>query len=272
MLASRIATALVLAPLVLAGVFYLPAIWFAAVFWLAAALACYEWAGLLQLQKIWQRLLYVAVFAAGAAFLYQNPSLYLPVLQLVAALWLFAVLAVLIFPRGQKIYQQRVFMAFLGQALVVGAWVALIVIRHQPQGAMWLVWALVLVWGADIGAYFAGRAIGGRKLAPAVSPGKTWSGAIGGLCSAVVISLIGLYWLDVSLIVWIVPMVCLIVLSIFGDLFESVLKRATGVKDSGTLLPGHGGVLDRIDALLAVLPVFALYLLVVHTPQLEPIV
>lgn len=271
MLASRIATALVLAPLVLAGVLYLPQFWFACLFWLLAAFGCYEWAGFLRLSSVWQRLLYVGAFGVCAGMLYLNPHLYLPTLKIVSLLWGLAVLAVVMYPRGETIYRQPVTMALLGLALMVGAWVGLVVIRSQPQGAFWLIWALVLVWGADIGAYFAGRAIGGAKLAPAVSPGKTWSGAIGGFVCASMICVLGLYWLDAALLVWVPAMFGLIVLSIFGDLFESVLKRATGIKDSGTLLPGHGGVLDRIDALLAVLPVFALCLFLMQATELEPI-
>jgi phosphatidate cytidylyltransferase len=115
------------------------------------------------------------------------------------------------------------------------------------------------VWAADIGAYFAGRRFGKRKLAPAVSPGKSWEGALGGLACALLVSLTFAYALAVP---WGAPLllftVLVAVLSIFGDLFESVLKRTAGVKDSGGLLPGHGGVLDRLDALLPALPLAAL--------------
>jgi phosphatidate cytidylyltransferase len=115
------------------------------------------------------------------------------------------------------------------------------------------------VWAADIGAYFAGRRFGRRKLAPAVSPGKSWEGALGGLACALFVSLAFAHALAVP---WGAPLllftVLVAVLSIFGDLFESVLKRTAGVKDSGGLLPGHGGVLDRLDALLPALPLAAL--------------
>lgn len=258
MLRNRILTALVLAPLALAGVLYLPAHWFALVFWAVAALGSYEWAGLLHLEKSWQRVAYVAVFGLLAIFLYGQPGLYEPILIAGCVLWCGAIVAVLVFPRGEALFRSVAFMALLGLLVVVCAWVALIVIRAQPQGGYWLIWLLVLVWGADIGAYFAGRAFGDRKLAPAVSPGKTWAGAIGGFLSAALLCSVGLVWLDAPWLGWWVVMVGLIVVSVFGDLFESVLKRSTGVKDSGTLLPGHGGVLDRIDSLLAVLPVFGL--------------
>jgi phosphatidate cytidylyltransferase len=120
-------------------------------------------------------------------------------------------------------------------------------------------WLLVLVWSADVGAYFAGRRFGRRKLAPAVSPGKTWEGAFGGML--VSLALCGGALLVLGLPAWwLLAVAGLVVVSIFGDLFESVIKRVRGVKDSSNLLPGHGGILDRIDSLLAVLPVFALIL------------
>jgi phosphatidate cytidylyltransferase len=258
MLLTRIITALVLAPLALAGVFWLPPAWFAVLFWAVAALGCFEWASLLHLEKTPQKLIYVAGFGLLAAGLYFGLVPYALSLWLGAVTWLFAVIAVLFFPKGTEIYRNRVLMGLLGWVLFVAAWSALVVIRSAPQGSLWLVWLLVLVWGADIGAYFSGRAWGKRKLAPAVSPGKSWEGAIGGFIVAGVLCGAGASLLGADLALWLPLTAGLIVLSVFGDLFESVMKRSSGVKDSGTLLPGHGGVLDRIDSLLAVLPVFAL--------------
>ena len=258
MLLSRILTALVLAPIALAGVFLLSPGWFALVFGSAAALACYEWANLLHLHKIWQKLVYVAVYGGLAGAFYFAETGYALALYLGAGVWMFAVLGVLLFPKGTDIYRQRVLMALLGWAIFVAAWSGLVVIRAAPQGSFWLLWLFVLVWGADIGAYFAGRAFGKRKLAPAVSPGKTWEGAIGGFLLAGTLCAVGAVLLQADLSLWLPLTAGLIMLSVFGDLFESVMKRSSGVKDSGTLLPGHGGVLDRIDSLLAVLPVFAL--------------
>ena len=118
----------------------------------------------------------------------------------------------------------------------------------------------LFVAAADIGAYFAGRAFGAKKLAPAVSPGKTWEGVGGGAVLAASVCGVGLLFFPVQWPLWMALSIGLVAVSIFGDLFESLVKRATGVKDSGTILPGHGGVLDRIDSLLAALPVFALLL------------
>jgi phosphatidate cytidylyltransferase len=135
---------------------------------------------------------------------------------------------------------------------------ALLWLRDDPV-AGWanVLFVLVLIWSSDIGAYLAGRLIGGPRLAPLISPGKTWSGAAGGLLAAIAFG-----WLTASLLHSpVAPLrlvalaVCLGVVSQVGDLFESMLKRHFGVKDSGRLIPGHGGLLDRLDALLAVAPV-----------------
>ncbi len=258
MLLTRIITALILAPLALAGVFLLPPAWFALIFWAVAALGCYEWANLLHLQQVWQKLLYVAAYGLLALLFYVGGENYQMALMGGACIWLAAIVAVLIYPRGAALYRQRLVMGLLGLGIFVAAWSGLVVIRAAEQGSYWLVWLFVLVWGADIGAYFAGRSFGKRKLAPAVSPGKTWEGAFGGFLLAILLCGLGAYLLQANLLVWVPLTATLIVLSVFGDLFESVMKRASGVKDSGTLLPGHGGVLDRIDSLLAVLPVFGL--------------
>ena len=129
-------------------------------------------------------------------------------------------------------------------------------------GYRFIIWAFAVAWSVDTGAYFAGRALGRYKLAPRLSPGKTWEGVAGGICAGLAVGL-GLAWaLDLgSLAEWGVVAVSLSIVAVFGDLFESAVKRAFGTKDSGALLPGHGGVLDRVDSTIAVVPVFALWLL-----------
>ncbi len=137
---------------------------------------------------------------------------------------------------------------------------ALIVLRDQPQGLLLTFWAMALVWAADSAAYFTGRAIGGPKLAPQISPNKTWSGFVGGLAGAT-IGAFGLVWLFALPIqlAYVTPL--LAILSVIGDLYESNLKRQAGVKDSGKVLPGHGGLLDRLDGLVFVAPPAALLVL-----------
>jgi phosphatidate cytidylyltransferase len=136
---------------------------------------------------------------------------------------------------------------------------ALIVIRRQPggDGLLWALWALALVWATDIGAYFAGRAIGGPKLWPAVSPNKTWAGLIGGMAAASLFAAV-LHTAAGLPLRLTVATPALAVLAQGGDLYESWLKRRAGAKDSGALLPGHGGVMDRLDGVVPVAPVAAL--------------
>ncbi|MEP7007661.1 MAG: phosphatidate cytidylyltransferase [Sphingomonas bacterium] len=134
---------------------------------------------------------------------------------------------------------------------------SLLLIRHQKEGVVFTLWALALVWACDIGAYFAGRTIGGPKLAPAISPNKTWAGLIGGVVAA---SAFGALMHSACGLPWRLTLATpvLAVLAQGGDLFESWLKRQAGVKDSGNILPGHGGILDRLDGLVPVAPVAAL--------------
>lgn len=137
---------------------------------------------------------------------------------------------------------------------------ALVVLRRHEDGLLLASWAMALVWATDIGAFFAGRTIGGPKLAPAISPNKTWAGLIGGVIAAALFGWALATWAGLA---W--PLAAaspaLAVLAQIGDLYESTLKRRAGVKDSGNVLPGHGGVLDRLDGLVPVAPVAALLVL-----------
>lgn len=148
-----------------------------------------------------------------------------------------------------------------GGALYVGLPVlALLVLRSQENGLLLTFWAMALVWACDSGAFFAGRFIGGPKLAPAISPNKTWAGFVGGLIAAALFAFALVAWAGLPLALALATPV-LAVLAQLGDLYESNLKRRAGVKDSGNLLPGHGGLMDRLDGLVAVAPVAALLVL-----------
>lgn len=261
MLRTRIITALILAPLAVAGIFLLPSNAFAVVFWCAAALGAWEWAGLMGLRHPAARGAWVALYGASAFWLYARPDLYGVVLYGGWVVWGTALIAVLSYPRGAWMFRNPVSLGLQGFVIMLGAWLSLVVIQQREDGPLWLLWLFLLVWGADIGAYFAGRAFGRHKLAPQVSPGKTWEGVLGG------ISLAGIACGGI-LLAWqpgpeamLLGMFALIFVSVVGDLLVSVAKRATGVKDTGTLLPGHGGVMDRIDSIVAVLPFLAVVLL-----------
>ncbi len=159
---------------------------------------------------------------------------------------------------GRSVRRWQWVAALLGVAIIWSAWVGAVVVHTAPNGDHWLVWLFFLVSAVDIGAYFAGTAWGRRKLAPSLSPAKTWEGVAGGAALSILVcggALAALGRLDAAAGAVIV---LLIAVSVFGDLLESLLKRQSGVKDSGTLLPGHGGLLDRVDSELAALPAFAL--------------
>jgi phosphatidate cytidylyltransferase len=251
-------------PLVVLGVLFLNQTHFALLLLLAMLIAAWEWSALIPLQLLYSRLAYLVLtlaltalawhFAAGEVFV--NSLLWAAMLW-----WLFVLFWIGRPELGRELTAvHSLAKAVLGQGLLISAWLALVVLHSRPdQGPHWVLYLLVLVWVADSGAYFAGHAFGRIKLAPLVSPGKTWEGVFGALigCSLFAFgyaSYIGMSGARLSSFI----LVCLVTVlfSIVGDLLESLMKRQRGVKDSGTLIPGHGGILDRVDSLLAAAPVF----------------
>ena len=212
----------------------------------------HEWARLCRLANAWLYAVGVAL-AFGGIYAAGEPAIRLT--YVVAAL--FWVLAVPLWLARGVNPQPRLALLVAGFLVLVPA--ALAFAELPPERVLQV---LVLVWAADTAAYFVGRAWGRRKLAPAVSPSKTWEGAWGGIAGAVAYAIIGGTFLSGvgAWPVYAVVAVLLGVISIVGDLFESAAKRQAGVKDSGTLLPGHGGILDRVDSATAVLPIAALLL------------
>jgi phosphatidate cytidylyltransferase len=258
MLLRRVITALCLAAVALIGIFLLPVWGFALLFAVAAGAGTYEWSGFLQNATRGKRRLYVALYAVFIALIFQNAWLYSYTVLAAAIVWLGLIVLVLAYPRGRSLYTRSWLVGVVGQLLMVGAWASLVMIREMPYGDYWLLWMLLLTTATDVGGFFSGRALGRRKLAPSLSPGKTWEGAAGGMLLALVICLTALLMLsNWSVGVAVLLTMGLVVVAIFGDLFESLLKRSTGLKDSGGLLPGHGGVLDRIDSIIAVAPILA---------------
>lgn len=260
MLRTRVATALVLLALLLAVLFWLPAV--AAVGCLGAIvlLGAWEWAGFAGLAGTLRRLGYVAAVALGCAlaFATSGSSATLAGWMAAAALWWLVALAWLTL-RPHMV--NRALTALAGLAVLVPAWLGLArlyLAGVPPRGSWLLLFMLLLVWAADIGAYFAGRRFGHLKLAPAVSPNKSWEGVLGGALLTLAVGLVGASTFQAPLVPFLGLVGAVFVSSIVGDLTESMFKRFAQLKDSGSLLPGHGGVLDRIDSITSAVPFYVL--------------
>lgn len=261
MLWQRVVTALLLLPVVLGAIFFLPKAWFAAFVAVPVLLAGHEWARMAPVCRNTFMGLLALALAGTAAAEFLMPGAPQPLLWGALLFWLVALVFVVRYPRDTFWYRNRALMYLAGLTLLVPAWYAVVVLQGRPHGGLWLLGGFLIVWGADVGAYFAGRAFGRRKLAVHVSPGKSVEGAAGGLLLTLALGYGVCRWfaLDGAATLGVLLLVAVATLaSILGDLFESMVKREAGVKDSGTLLPGHGGVLDRIDSVTCALPVYAL--------------
>jgi phosphatidate cytidylyltransferase len=183
-----------------------------------------------------------------------DPELVGLVLKIALGWWFAALAWMFFFPTPIA----RSLAAVCGVLVIVPAWLSLdFLYLKSPE---LLLFALLIVWIADIGAYFVGKGFGRVKLAPQISPGKTWEGVLGGLCAVMVLAAMGSQVLEIDIAVLIPFCLAVAMLSIVGDLTVSMFKRNAGLKDSGTLFPGHGGILDRIDSVAAAAPLFALAL------------
>lgn len=262
MLLQRVITALLLLPPILGPVIFLSTPWVYAVFSLVALLAAWEWSALMGLSGRRPRIVYVLLIALALGLSGYLGTLGFGRWILIAGVvwWLGAPGLIVGFPENFRRAPWGLWqLGAAGALMLVPAMLGLATLHHG--GMLRIFFLFGLVWMADIGAYFAGRAFGRRKLAPNISPGKTIEGAIGGTLAALLILLSAPWVFGFGRFDW-TPLVllCLLVIvaSIVGDLTESLFKRLRGVKDSGRLLPGHGGVLDRVDSLLAAAPVLAL--------------
>ncbi len=269
MLIQRVITALVLLAILLPALFASNPTWFALLTLAMIAAAGWEWSRLNGRAGA-AALVYGAVLAALCAGTFYLVGFNVPAWcwWLAGGLWVLGGVRALAAGVAGWPKLSPVLRLVLGAVLLWAAWLALIVARQR--GINFLLSAMCLVWMADIAAYFAGKALGRRKLAPAISPGKSWEGAIGGLVGVIVLGVVWVHVIDVRVpvdsasmyavlvqrlgVVSVLALVFLSAMSVVGDLFESLVKRAAGAKDSSQLLPGHGGVLDRVDALLPVLP------------------
>ncbi len=262
MLRTRILTAAVLACILLTGLFFLPPPWAVLAFGAVFTIAAWEWGGFGTLRG---RRAARALYAAGVAMMLflawrwsAAPRQLLLLLGAACAWWMLALLWLALAP----VRHRPVLALICGLPVLVPAFVALARMVVTTQGATHgpkvVLWLVLLVIAADVGAYFAGRTWGRRKLAPRVSPGKTVEGALGGLVLVALVAWRGGAQLGLPAVPVIAFGCAVGIFSIIGDLTESMFKRAAGLKDSGAMLPGHGGLLDRIDSLTAAAPLYAL--------------
>ena len=253
-LRKRIITAVVLAVLFLAVLLWLPPIATVIVVTALVLAGAWEWSAFLRPTLSIARVAYVALLALlllGVRYLAADPEVRHLILIAALVWWLVALGWIIFAPRSVASWSA----GLAGVLALVPAWVALVWLRYLPNGQYWVLFTLLLVWGADIGAYFAGHRFGRTRLAPDVSPGKTWEGVVGGFALSAIVAVAGSAWFALPLYAFVPLCLAAVGFSIVGDLTESLLKRFAGVKDSGTLFPGHGGVMDRIDSVTGAAPV-----------------
>ena len=278
---QRIITALIIAPLAIAGVFLLPLelfmLFLAAIFILASK----EWSYFVSKKKsglvlyLFALLLGITVFNLPVEQIWVNGSVnpFVNYCLIVAAIWwCLSLLMVISYPKTAVIWtNNKVIKSVMGLCTLIPFFWGMLLLRSvniQDDfyfGAQLLMFVFVLVWAADTGAYFCGKRFGKHKLAPSVSPGKTIEGFIGGLLSAMLVALVGSLFFAIpmeKMLLFFIAAFVTTCVSALGDLNESIFKREAGLKDSGNLLPGHGGILDRIDSLTAAVPVFAVIYLI----------
>ena len=275
MLKLRILTAVILGPLILWSVIAFSHRALAIELGLVLVIAAWEWARLAGIQNQFGRVVY-SIFIASAMFaltvlLHTRNELLQPILIVVALWWLAALVIIIVFDTQQRQEQKIMTVSNIvinlvsGLIILLGAFVSIIGLHQAPQyGYVFILILLALIWLADSAAYFSGKAFGKHKLAPHISPGKTWEGVLGALIATLIAAYMVTHYLHYSgttTVLFILIALCTVLISVVGDLLESLFKRRAGVKDSSHLLPGHGGILDRIDSLVAAAPVFLLGLM-----------
>lgn len=281
MLKQRIITAIILAPLAIAAIFYMSLENFAIFIMAVMAIGAWEWGPLMGFENKRRRIAFMMatiILISGIWYYFPLISLWNEqaqlestikyILWIAVAWWLVSAALTFLYPRYSSFWSShRSIRGVFGWLTLVPTWLAFVVLRSNDyvvdpyQGAQLIMFLFLMVWSADVGAYFVGKSIGKHKLMPNVSPGKTMEGFIGGVifaCLLVAIAGANLNWNQQQFILVIGVTVVITTISVLGDLNESMFKRQAGIKDSGTILPGHGGILDRIDSLTATAPIYAL--------------
>ena len=254
MFKQRLIMALILIPLVLGGIYYLPSIYFSVVVFAILGLMLYEWQQFIDLPEIENPILKFCVLFIGVllSMKFWTLFIYLDIL-----FWGAITLWIIAYPKYQDFWGQSSLMT-INCWILLGVFAALVIeLQMDDYGKNELVAVMLLVWAADTGAYFVGRRWGQHKMIPLVSPGKSWEGLFGGVSLALIVGGIETLWMNpFSQGQWFAVVFISVLISVIGDLWMSALKRRSHLKDTGHLIPGHGGILDRLDSLIAALPVF----------------
>lgn len=279
MLKQRIITALILAPLALFAILYLPLFAFEVMIALVVGLGAWEWSSMSGITRTITKSAYAALVVGICLCLsillptdliwYQGQlnSLYSYILMIASIWWIISLAMIIAYPKFTSVwYTSKILRGVFGFLTLIPTWVAIVTLRTSLfdidpyYGASLIFYVLGIVWAADIGAFFVGVKFGKHKLRPEVSPGKTLEGLMGGIfASSAIIAFAALHYQVEPARIWLHILVGALTVGVsaLGDLNESMFKRCAGIKDSGKLLPGHGGVMDRIDSLTAAFPVFA---------------
>ena len=270
MLKLRIITALCMASLFVAMLFLLPSLWFAIAVLPLVMMGGWEWSKLIKIRSTVARVMYLSALMFiifGISVWLGLPDNFLAqqaqnVLIGTVALWAIIFLWIQGYPSSSILWSPRPVLALLGLILLSVTWLSVVTILLGDHAQWGLMLGILIIVFADVGGFVAGKLFGKHKLAPLVSPGKTWEGFVGamGLQVLLIVFIVEYLPMEISLLKVAVLIFSVALYSIIGDLFESMVKRYSGVKDSGSLLPGHGGVLDRIDGVMAALPLYALLL------------
>jgi phosphatidate cytidylyltransferase len=257
MFKQRIITAACLIPFVLAGIYYASWQVFAFILGAIVLFSSWEWTQFIPLSNRGLRLVYVAfqLICLILGFYTLSPM----IMALCLFIWFYLLICIVFFPNSEKLWAYPPIVFILGLLLLTLFYVSLIYLLQLDQGKAYFFMLLFIVWAADSGAYCTGKLLGKHKLLPKVSPGKTLEGVAGGICASLLVMLLGYWYFNPPVkTVWFVGGILIVLISIAGDLLISMFKRHVKIKDSGHVLPGHGGILDRLDSLIAVSPFYYL--------------
>lgn len=262
----RLLTGIVLAPLALFTVYYSSYPVFAGLLGAIYLASFYEGLALVPLKANWQKLSALLLMAILGGLCTAFISTFLPLLPAWLGIWLLLCLCIVSYPKGESFWGHPILVGAVFALVLLGSYVSLLALKQSPLGSHYVIYLMFLVWAADTGAYFAGKTFGKHKLIVRVSPGKTIEGLFGAFVLSLVIAAIAnCHFHQVRFWSWYGLVLLVTLLSVFGDLYISMLKRRVSLKDTGHILPGHGGLLDRLDSLLSA---SVLFVVVGHCLQL----